>query len=281
AKAGLRLAVASQTTLPVRFNPPAPPAEPAAMRSEPAGTSTQARAAVGSTDPIRPVLVKTLTVKAGVRTASLGALPVAAPAGEPQPVATAAPAPTPVAAAKPEAAAPPPAPVTAAKPEPSPPPAAPVAAAKPEPPAPPPAPAVAAKAEPAAPAPEVATNPEPPRAPAPLALARKAGPPRPPPRPGARPNPGPARGPAGPGHRERTPRRRSPRARRAGSEARAHADSKACVGRAGGEAAAQTGLDDSGRRLSRRAGRQAAPLDRPKQGVENAHRRGSFHRSDR
>src|SRR5215472_5087333 len=111
------------------------------MRSEPAATaaSTQARAAVGSTDPIRPVLVKTLTVKAGVRTASLGALPVAAPAGEPQPVAAAAPAPTPVAAAKPE---------------PSPPPAAPVAAAKPEPPAPPPAPVVAAKPEPA-PAPEV------------------------------------------------------------------------------------------------------------------------------
>jgi D-alanyl-D-alanine carboxypeptidase len=148
AKAEPRFAVASATSLPVRFNPTAPPAEPAAMRSEPAATATptQARVVVGSTEPIRPVLVKTLAVKAGVRTASLGALHVAAPAGEPQPVAAAALAPTPVAAAKPEAAAPPPAPVTAAKPEPSAPPAAPVAAAKPE---------------PAAPPPEVATKPEP------------------------------------------------------------------------------------------------------------------------
>jgi len=178
AKAEPRFAVASATSLPVRFNPTAPPAEPAAMRSEPAATATptQARVVVGSTEPIRPVLVKTLAVKAGVRTASLGALHVAAPAGEPQPVAAAALVPTPVAAAKPEAAAPPPAPVTAAKPEPSAPPAAPVAAAKPEPAAPPPAPVAAAKPEPsapppapvaaakpepAAPPPEVATKPEP------------------------------------------------------------------------------------------------------------------------
>jgi D-alanyl-D-alanine carboxypeptidase len=178
AKAEPRFAVASATSLPVRFNPTAPPAEPAAMRSEPAATATptQARVVVGSTEPIRPVLVKTLAVKAGVRTASLAALHVAAPAGEPQPVAAAALAPTPVAAAKPEAAAPPPAPVTAAKPEPSAPPAAPVAeakpepaapppapvaAAKPEPSAPPPAPVAAAKPEPAAPPPEVATKPEP------------------------------------------------------------------------------------------------------------------------
>ena len=178
AKAEPRFAVASATSLPVRFNPTAPPAEPAAMRSEPAATATptQARVVVGSTEPIRPVLVKTLAVKAGVRTASLGALHVAAPAGEPQPAAAAALAPTPVAAAKPEAAAPPPAPVTAAKPEPSAPPAAlvaaakpepaapppaPVAAAKPEPSAPPPAPVAAAKPEPAAPPPEVATKPEP------------------------------------------------------------------------------------------------------------------------
>ena len=159
AKAEPRFAVASATSLPVRFNPTAPPAEPAAMRSEPAATATptQARVVVGSTEPIRPVLVKTLAVKAGVRTASLGALHVAAPAGEPQPVAAAALAPTPVAAAKPEAAAPPPAPVTAAKPEPSAPPAAPVAAAKPEPAAPPPE--VATKPEPAAelPSPGVAS----------------------------------------------------------------------------------------------------------------------------
>src|SRR5437667_2866478 len=125
AKAEPRFAVASATSLPVRFNPTNPPAEPAAMRSEPAATATptQARVVVGSTEPIRPVLVKTLAVKAGVRTASLGALHVAAPAGEPQPVAAAALAPTPVAATKPEAAAPRPAPVPAAKPEPSAPPA--------------------------------------------------------------------------------------------------------------------------------------------------------------
>ena len=211
AKAEPRFAVASATSLPVRFNPTAPPAEPAAMRSEPAATaaSTQARAAVGSTDPIRPVLVKTLTVKAGVRTASLGALPVAAPAGEPQPVATAAPAPTPVAAAKPEAAAPSPAPVTAAKPEPSPPPAAPVAAAKPEPPAPPPAPAVAAKAEPA-PAPEVAAKPEPAAAPPTPAIAAKVEPAAPPPMSVAAAKPEPAAEPPGPGIASASPAAAAP-----------------------------------------------------------------------
>jgi D-alanyl-D-alanine carboxypeptidase len=183
AKAEPRFAVASATSLPVRFNPAAPPAEPAAMRSEPAAATapTQARAVVGSTEPIRPVLVKTLTVKAGVRTASLAALHVASPAAEPQPVAAAAPAPTPVAAAKPEPVAPPPAPVTAAKPEPSAPPSAPVAAAKPEPAAPPSAPAAATKPEPAAAAPEVAAKPEPAAAPPTPAIAVKAEPAAPPP----------------------------------------------------------------------------------------------------
>jgi len=209
AKAEPRFAVASATSLPVRFNPTAPPAEPAAMRSEPAATATptQARGLVGSTEPIRPVLVKTLTVKAGVRTASLGALHLAAPAGEPQLVAPAAPAPTPVAAAKPEAAAPPPAPVAAAKPEPSPPPAAPVAAAKPEPAAPPPAPVAAAKPEPSAPppAPVAAAKPEPP-APAPEvaakpvpAVATKGEPAAPPPMSVMAAKPEPAVAPPGPG----------------------------------------------------------------------------------
>jgi D-alanyl-D-alanine carboxypeptidase len=192
AKAEPRFAVASATSLPVRFNPAAPPAEPAAMRSEPAAAAapTQARAVVGSTEPIRPVLVKTLTVKAGVKTASLAALHVASPAAAPQPVAAAAPA-----AAKLEPAAPPPAPVTAAKPEPSAPPSAPVAAAKPEPAAPPPAPvaaepsapppapAAAAKPEPAATAPEAATKPEPAAAPPAPAIAAKAEPAAPPPTP--------------------------------------------------------------------------------------------------
>ena len=209
AKAEPRFAVASATSLPVRFNPTAPPAEPAAMRSEPTATATptQARGLVGSTEPLRPVLVKTLTVKAGMRTASLGASHVAAPAGEPQPVAAAAP--TPVAAAKPEAAAPPPAPVTAATPEPSPPPAAPVAAAKPEPPAPPPAPVVAPKPEPAR-APEVATKPEPAAAPPTPAIAAKVEPAAPPPMPVAAAKPEPAAEPPGPGIASASPAAAAP-----------------------------------------------------------------------
>src|SRR5262249_11645340 len=51
AKAESRFAVASATSLPVRFNLSAAPAEPAAMRSEPAAAAipTQARVVVGST----------------------------------------------------------------------------------------------------------------------------------------------------------------------------------------------------------------------------------------
>src|SRR5262249_54946595 len=91
AKAEPRFAVASATSLPVRFNAAAPPAEPATLRSEPAVASalTQTQVIAGSTEPIRPVLVKTLTVKAGVRTASLAASHVALPAAEAQPVAAA------------------------------------------------------------------------------------------------------------------------------------------------------------------------------------------------
>jgi D-alanyl-D-alanine carboxypeptidase len=102
AKAEPRFAVASATSLPVRFNSnsAAPPAEPAALRSEPAAaaTLTQTYAAAGSTEPIRPVLVKTLTVRPGVRTAALAASQVASPAAEAQPVA--APAPAPMAAVR-------------------------------------------------------------------------------------------------------------------------------------------------------------------------------------
>jgi D-alanyl-D-alanine carboxypeptidase len=162
AKAEPRFAVASATSLPVRFNSAAPPAEPAALRPEPAVavTLTPTQVAAGSTEPIRPVLVKTLTVKAGVRTASLAASHVALPATEAQPVAAAAPAPAPMVAAKAEPAVLPPAPIAA---EPSAPPPAP---------APAPAPVAAAKPEPAAP-PEVATKPEPPAAPAAPAAAAK------------------------------------------------------------------------------------------------------------
>jgi len=164
AKAEPRFAVASATSLPVRFNSAAPPAEPAALRPEPAVavTLTQAQVAAGSTEPIRPVLVKTLTVKAGVRTASLAASHVALPAAEAQPVAAAAPAPAPMVAAKAEPALPPPAPIAA---DPSTPPPTPVAAANPE---------------PAAVPPEVATKPEPAAAPAAPATAAKEEPAAPP-----------------------------------------------------------------------------------------------------
>jgi D-alanyl-D-alanine carboxypeptidase len=155
AKAEPRFVVASATSLPVRFNSATPPVEPAALRSEPAAAAmlTQTQVPAGSTEPIRPVLVKTLTVKAGVRTASLATSQVALPAPEAQPVA--APAPAPMPAAKAEPAAPPPAPIAA------------------EPPTPPPAPVAAAKPEPAAGAPEVATKPEPAAAPAAATIAAK------------------------------------------------------------------------------------------------------------
>jgi D-alanyl-D-alanine carboxypeptidase len=165
AKAEPRFAVASATSLPVRFNSTAPPAEPATLRPEPAVavTLTQTQVAAGSTEPIRPVLVKTLTVKAGVRTASLAASHVALPAAEAQPVAAAAPVPAPMVAAKAEPAIPPPAPVAA------------------EPSTPPPTPMAAANPEPAVVPPEVATKPEPPAAPAAPATAAKEEPAAPPP----------------------------------------------------------------------------------------------------
>jgi D-alanyl-D-alanine carboxypeptidase len=102
-KAEPRYAVASATSVPVRFEP-APKAEAAAPRAEPTAAAANATpAATGSTEPIRPVLVKTLTVRAGPQTASLAALnvpsPAAAAAPSPQ-AATAAPtsAPAPAAA---------------------------------------------------------------------------------------------------------------------------------------------------------------------------------------
>ena len=82
-------------------------------RTESMAAAAQPRTAAGSTDPIRPVLVKTLSVKAGTQTASLAPMHVSAPApSEPAPVRAAAPvaAPAPVVAVKPEPA-PQPAPV--------------------------------------------------------------------------------------------------------------------------------------------------------------------------
>ena len=168
-KAEARFAVASAVSLPVRLNSaPAAQADPAATtRTESMAAAAQPRTAAGSTDPIRPVLVKTLSVKAGT-TASLAPMQVSAAAPtEPAPVRAAAPvaASAPVVAVKPEPA-PQPAPVVvaAAKPEPAPAPFPPPIAAKIEAPLPAlvtaskpdvPAPAlsfapIAAKAEPAA-----------------------------------------------------------------------------------------------------------------------------------
>jgi D-alanyl-D-alanine carboxypeptidase len=155
--------------LPVRLNSaPGAQTDPTTTRTESMAAAAQPRTAAGSTDPIRPVLVKTLSVKAGT-TASLAPMQVSAPTpAEPAPVRAAAPvaAPAPVVALKPEPPAPQPAPVVvaAAKPEPAPAPFPPPIAAKIEAPLPAlvtaskpdvPAPAlsfapIAAKAEPAA-----------------------------------------------------------------------------------------------------------------------------------
>jgi D-alanyl-D-alanine carboxypeptidase len=196
-----RFAVASAISVPVRFGPPGSQAEPAVARTEPAAARVEpaaatapspSRIAAGSTDPIRPVLVKTLTVRAGAEIAAVAPLnnPSSA-AAETQPirvaapVAPAAPVATTVVAVKPEAPAQPaaapaakpeqptPAPAAAAKPEVTAPPPAPAAIAKSEPPAPAPAPVTIAKSEPPAPAPApaAATKPE---QPTPMPTARPA-----------------------------------------------------------------------------------------------------------
>jgi D-alanyl-D-alanine carboxypeptidase len=116
AKQEPKFAVASAASAPARFVPTSPRAEPSAT-----ATFAQAGVAAGSTDPIRPVSVKTLTVKSGAPTAA-----PAPPQVAPQPVAEPAPtpAPAPVQAA-PLTPAPAAAPVT---PQPAPA----VAAAKPD-----------------------------------------------------------------------------------------------------------------------------------------------------
>jgi D-alanyl-D-alanine carboxypeptidase len=166
-----RFAVASAISVPVRFSPGAaqakaeaapPRAEPAVVRTEAAAPS---RIPAGSTDPIRPVLVKTLTVRGVPQAADTLAdarTPAFAPSQPARVAAPTAPAPT-VVAAKAEAPAPAPA-------EPQPPlpapaavsaklnlPVATPAAAKPE----SPAQAPAAKAEPAAPVAAVEQQPSP------------------------------------------------------------------------------------------------------------------------
>jgi D-alanyl-D-alanine carboxypeptidase len=189
AKGESRFAVASAISVPVRFGPPGAQAEPAVARAEPAAARvepaataapTPSRTAAGSTDPIRPVLVKTLTVRASAQVAAVAPLNnLSSAAAETQPirvaaapVGPAAPVVTTVAAAvsavKPEP--PTPAPAAAAKPEVVAPAPAPAAVAKSE----LPAPAAAAKAEPPAPAPVLATKPG---QPTPLPTARPATPP--------------------------------------------------------------------------------------------------------
>jgi D-alanyl-D-alanine carboxypeptidase len=176
AKTEHRYAVASAISMPARLNPAAAPAE----RSEPpaAATPTQARLVVGSTEPIQPVLVKTLTVRTATKAPSLVPLQVAPSAAESQPIQ--APAPVAVASAKAEAAAaPPPTPAAVAKLEsPTPVPIA----AKPEP------PAVIAKSEPTSPAPTAAPNAEA----APSSAAAAAKPEAPKPATAVKPDPAPA-----------------------------------------------------------------------------------------
>ncbi len=91
-KSESRYAVASAASVPVRLA--APKAEPVASAGAPVAT--------GSTEPIRPILVKTLTVRAGTQSASLAPLHLPAPAAAAPPVTQAA------AFAKVEAPPPPP-----------------------------------------------------------------------------------------------------------------------------------------------------------------------------
>jgi D-alanyl-D-alanine carboxypeptidase len=164
AKLGPRFAVASAVSFPARIHVAAPATEP--TQSEATATLTQTHVIIGSTEPIQPVLVKTLTVKAVTKTASLVPVQVTSPAHEAQPIpavlsaSTAAPA----EAAPPAAAAP----VAAAEPEPAP---APAAATKAEPPA---SGAAAAKPEPIAPAMAVKADPEPAASPKPDATPARA-----------------------------------------------------------------------------------------------------------
>jgi D-alanyl-D-alanine carboxypeptidase len=175
AKTESRFAVASAVSVPMRFTPPSAPAQPAVQpvaaaqpappRSEPSTNGATARTMAGSTEPIRPVLVKTVSVRAITRTASLASMHVAAAASEPQPTpvpaAIPAPAMTPSAAPVQTAAAvAAPAP-SVAKPEPLPPQssaaALPPASAQPAPPAASPAAPAQATSTPSAPSPAATT----------------------------------------------------------------------------------------------------------------------------
>src|SRR5437660_5811974 len=75
AKAEPRFAVASAISVPARLSPAAASSE--AAHPEPVAMLTQARVVIGSTEPIQPVLVKTLAVRAGTKAAPVMALQVA------------------------------------------------------------------------------------------------------------------------------------------------------------------------------------------------------------
>ena len=169
AKPEPRFAVASAVSLPARIHPAAPPTEPTQSEAAATATLTETRVIIGSTEPLQPVLVKTLTVRAVTKTASLVPLQITSPAREAQPVpavlaASAAATPAELAA---------PAPAATAMPEPTA--AAPVAATvKSEVAAAPAVPVAAAKPEPMAPAMVVKPDPEPAAAPKPDATPARA-----------------------------------------------------------------------------------------------------------
>jgi D-alanyl-D-alanine carboxypeptidase len=175
AKAEPRYAVASAASAPVRFHP--------SSRAEPtaAPAPAQPQVAAGSTEPIRPVLVKTVTVRASTQAAPTAQAAQAAPTAQAaktaslapvhislQPAAEEAPKPAePVRAAEPAKSAAP-IPQTALAP-------IPVATAKPEPrPAPPPAEPAAKRSEPAPTAAPAAPAARPGMAPARTAAAEPA-----------------------------------------------------------------------------------------------------------
>ena len=163
-KAEPRFAVASVSSVAVRFAASAPQTE-AAARPDPStsGASAQPRAIPGSSEPIRPVLVKTVAVRAGSHAPSLAPLQAAAlqaaalPASEAPAVEAAAPVPAPTPAV--------------ARPEPLPPQTS--AAPTPQPAAPP-----------APPTPSTSARPD-----ATRAAAARAAAPSPPPASAAKPNP--------------------------------------------------------------------------------------------
>ena len=92
AKPGPRFAVASAVSLPARLQPAAAATEPTQSEAAAAATMAQTRVIIGSTEPLQPVLVKTLTVRAVTKTASLVPVQVPSPAPEVQPIAAVVPA---------------------------------------------------------------------------------------------------------------------------------------------------------------------------------------------